>query len=209
MNISFIDARFNAKLISIMGQLCSFLWTSKIVIQLLGASSLAVTGGSDLRCRGMCPQTPAIGSRSAIAMGPGPCAVINWPLKSPVLFGLWRYVFHKSFFYRNGWIDRTGSWRLPFVLFVHCTCYKKFYLQNNGRPTSIGVELWNDTNLLWTWKCCCDMSIVGMCCQYSVPQKWTFSPTNDRRRSRWHLQWPVYHTERPPLRIAQYSRYWL
>jgi len=85
-NESFIhSAIFWLLQISIMGQICRLLWTwkNKKGIQLQGASSPDPPQGAlplDPRW-GLRPQTPFIGSRSALAMQFELYAVLNWCLK--------------------------------------------------------------------------------------------------------------------------------
>jgi len=73
--------------ISITGQICSFLWTrkGKKAFSFRGASLPwplpgALPPGTPL---GLRPQTPFIGSRTALAMEFKLCAVLNWSLKKP------------------------------------------------------------------------------------------------------------------------------
>jgi len=86
-NESFIySAIFWLLQISIMGQICSLLWTckNKKAFSFREASPLDPHRGLCPWTRwGLRPQTPVIGSRSALAMQFELCAVLYWSLKKP------------------------------------------------------------------------------------------------------------------------------
>ena len=74
--------------LSITGQICSFLWTRKnkkkhsVSVGLRPLTSHRRLCPLDPRW-GLCPHTPVIGSRSALAIEFELCAVLNWSLKKP------------------------------------------------------------------------------------------------------------------------------
>jgi len=70
--------------ISIIGQICSFLWTRKNKKAFSFRGPWPPPGLCPLNPRwGLRPQTPIIGSHSALAMEFELCAVLNWSLRKP------------------------------------------------------------------------------------------------------------------------------
>jgi len=118
--------------ISIMGQICSFLWTrkNKKAFSFRGLCPLTLAPH-----RGLCPwtpllappQTPLIGSRSVIAMEFELCAVLNSSLKKPCKESITGPLKSKM-----AEIRHVGSW----VLTPKCKLYaifsktKQFYIDD-------------------------------------------------------------------------------